>query len=93
LHILSEIYWDKIASCNQLRKRALRVDKRGRTSNTPLKKVPFNYAINREWYEVHKDLAKYHLALSDWLSYLAPNGWEDNDGTFADDEADNEGEI
>jgi hypothetical protein len=85
---LSEIYWNEVATRKQLKKRAYRVNKRGRTSNTPPKMAPFNYAINREWYEAHKDLPKHRLALLDWLSYLAPDEWEYDDGTFADDEDD-----
>jgi hypothetical protein len=93
---LSDIYWNKLASRNQLKKRARRVDKRGCVSNTLPKKVPLNYAVNREWYKAHKDLAKYRLLLSDWLRYPATDDWEHDNGTFADDEAndeaDNEGE-
>lgn len=38
--------------------------------------APFNFGIDKVWYEGHKNIPSYRIHLRDWYQYPGPEGFE-----------------
>lgn len=55
----------------------------GCTSDRAPMVAPYNFGIDRVWYDAHKALQPYRIALRDWYQYPAPQGFEALDAPSA----------
>lgn len=81
LRRLWELYWQTVTQ-KQARGMAVRVRDTGRSSNRVPAYVPFNFGINRAWYDEFKDKDTHRLFLqhSGWLMFEDPPGFGANTG-------------
>ncbi|KAI0366610.1 hypothetical protein BV20DRAFT_1124089 [Pilatotrama ljubarskyi] len=77
LHELWEIFMSTVPA-RVARAMAERVSGTGRASDDPPLYSPFNFGINRLWYEEFKDKHPQRTYLRDWYTYPDPPGFGDN---------------
>ncbi|KAH9939993.1 hypothetical protein B0H21DRAFT_872219 [Amylocystis lapponica] len=75
LHELWDIHWDSL-TVKQRKEYHVRVTSTGRSTNMPPPEVPYNFGINKTWFEEHK--AQYADYLRDWYQFPDPPGFGSN---------------
>ncbi|CDO75665.1 hypothetical protein BN946_scf184941.g18 [Trametes cinnabarina] len=77
LHELWDLFWAAV-STRTARAMTPRVTGTERTSDDPPQFAPYNFGVNRTWYDRYKDTATHRIALKDWLKYPDPVGFGEN---------------
>ncbi|EIW65148.1 uncharacterized protein TRAVEDRAFT_16968 [Trametes versicolor FP-101664 SS1] len=76
---LREMYAESLTA-KQAQTSKFRVRNLGRSSDTPPAVAPYNFGINMEWLDAHKDMDTYHALLHDWGTYEDPVGFGSSSG-------------
>lgn len=84
---LWEIFWDELPA-RQAQTMTPRVRDTGRESDRPPVYSPFNFGINRPWYDKFKDATTHSVLLRDWYTHPDPEGFEAQSGTGGEEEGD-----
>ncbi|KAH9918948.1 hypothetical protein B0H21DRAFT_827486 [Amylocystis lapponica] len=74
LHELWDIHWSSITP-KQKKEYRLRVTTSGRSTNEAPAETPYDFGINKTWYEEYKDKDQYKKLLADWYKYPDPPGF------------------
>ena len=83
---LDDIWKEELSEQDKKRIRAKVVRNTDRTSTRPPSNAPYDFGIDRTWYEAHK--SEYQIMVQDYFTYGDPTGF----GTEADVTASPEGE-
>ncbi|GBE84454.1 hypothetical protein SCP_0604330 [Sparassis crispa] len=74
LHKLWDYFWEDLPPKDRQEFKQ-RVHSENRSSDDPPSIAPFDFGINRDWYEQHKDKYPHSIMLHDWFSFGDPIGF------------------